>query len=264
MTISDKKQDYSILDHPRVLQYLFHPRSDFGGRAAEQTREDFMIPVDENIQVGASFHFVSKEAPVILFFHGNGEIVSDYDDLGMVFNQVGLNFLVVDYRGYGSSGGSPTVTSMIQDSHAIFDFVKAFISRKNLTGRLCVMGRSLGSASALELAEKREKGFDCLVVESGFALIKPLLETLGVFLEDIMTLPQGLENVDKIKKFSKPCLVIHAQYDHIIPFADGQALYDACSSENKQLLQIKGANHNDIFLRGMDLYLENLKNICQK
>jgi len=261
MTQSDTTQAYAILDHPRVLQYLFHPRADFGMRPPAENRQDFMIPVDETVQVGASFHSVSNAAPVILFFRGNGEIVSDYDDLGGVFNQAGLNFFVADYRGYGSSGGTPAVSTMIRDCHAIFDFVKSFMAQKKMTGQLCVMGRSLGSASALELAAKREKEFDCLVIESGFAWIKPLLETLGIFLEKNPDLPRGLENVDKIKNFSNPCLVIHAQFDHIIPFTDGQALHDACGSKNKTLLQIPGANHNDIFLRGMDLYLENLKKI---
>jgi len=73
---------------------------------------------------------------------------------------------------------------------------------------------------------------------------------------------QGFENVDKIRTFLKPCLVIHAQFDHIIPFSEGQALFDACGSKDKTLLEIKGANHNDIFLRGMGPYLEHIKKIC--
>ncbi len=261
-TQNNGDKDYSILDQPQILQYLFHPRSQVGIRPTRENREDIMIPVNENIQVGASFHFISKEAPVILFFHGNGEIVSDYDDLGGVFNQAGLNFFVVDYRGYGNSGGLPTVASMMDDSHAIFDFMRSFMSSKGFTGPLCVMGRSLGSASALELAAKREKEFHCLIIESGFALIKPLLKTLGVLFDNEGGIKPGLENVDKIRNFSNPCLVIHAQFDHIIPFADGQALFDACNSEDKSLLQIKDANHNDIFLQGMALYLSHLKKIC--
>ena len=47
-------------------------------------------------------------APSILFFHGNGEIVADYDDLGPLYNRMGINFLAADYRGYGRSTGRPT------------------------------------------------------------------------------------------------------------------------------------------------------------
>ncbi len=261
-------KDYSLLDRPEVLMHLFHPRQEQGMRPDRSSREDIMIPVDGGIHIGASFHLAAKESPVILFFHGNGEIVSDYDDLGVLFNRKALNFFVVDYRGYGSSEGSPSVTSMIQDAHKIFDFVRSYMASEKLTGPLCVMGRSLGSASALELAGERQQDFSALIIESGFAWMKPLLRTLGVFFEDENTSSpnvvknNAIENIDKIKAFSKPCLVIHAEYDHIIPFSDGQALFDACPSEDKVFLEIKGANHNDIFLRGMEDYLAHLQNIC--
>lgn len=253
---------YRMLDQPGVLMYLFHPRPEPGGRPERENRKDLMIDVEAGVQVGGSFHFSSADVPVILFFHGNGEIVSDYDDLGILFTQTGLNFFVVDYRGYGSSDGTPTVSDMIRDAHMVFDFVRTYMFSEGLTGPLCVMGRSLGSASALELAKTKQDQFSALIIESGFAWMKPLLRTLGVFLEDgDKSGHEGVENIDKIKSFLKPCLIIHAQYDHIIPFSDGQALFDACPSDNKKLLEVKGANHNDIFLRGMNEYLAHLKDV---
>jgi len=254
----------SVLDQPQVLKRLFHPRKEDRFRQKKDNREDIMIPVDDGILIGASFHRMGTQAPVILFFHGNGEIVSDYDDLGSVFNAAGMNFMVVDYRGYGKSNSTPSVTAMIKDCHEIFDFVLSYMLNHKLKGPLCVMGRSLGSASAIELGATRADDFNCLIIESGFALISPLLQTLGVdphaigFIEQ-----QGNENIDKIRTFSKPCLMIHAQFDHIIPFSEGQALFDACGSKEKTLLEIKGANHNDIFFIGMHKYLEQMKIICQ-
>ncbi|MCP3875453.1 MAG: alpha/beta hydrolase [Desulfobacteraceae bacterium] len=258
-----KIKNYSVLDHPQVTQYLFHPRPEGAYRQIKDTRKDLMISVDNGAQIGASFHFVKNDAPVILFFHGNGEIVSDYDDFGILFNDVGLNFFVADYRGYGISTGVPSVTSMMKDCYKIFDFVLEYMSKENLTGPLIVMGRSLGSASAIELCSTRSNDFNCVIIESGFAYASPLLQTLGIDPESIgFKEQQGFENIDKIRMFSKPCLVIHAQYDHIIPFSDGQALFDACTSNDKKLLEIKGANHNDIFLKGMNPYLKSLKEIC--
>ncbi|MCK7515883.1 MAG: lysophospholipase [Desulfobacterales bacterium] len=84
----------------------------------------------------------------ILFFHGNGEIVDDYDDLGPFYNRLGINFLAVDYRGYGNSTGKPTTSAMLADCHVIFKFVNDWLREKGYTGALIVMGRSLGSASA--------------------------------------------------------------------------------------------------------------------
>lgn len=255
--------NYSSLDQPQVLNYLFHPRIESGHRPRGENRDDLMIPVDENINIGASVHIANKAAPNLLFFHGNGEIVSDYDELGLFFTRVGLNFFVADYRGYGRSTGRPTVTAMMRDCHTLADFFGVYRMQNDLSGPLCVMGRSLGSASAIELASKRGHEFHCLIVESGFAYASPLLRVLGIDPDQIgFKEEQGFENIDKIKIFSKPCLVIHAQHDHIIPFSEGQALYDASGAKDKILLEIKGANHNDIFIKGIELYMQAVRKIC--
>jgi len=60
-----------------------------------------------------------------------------------------------------------------------------------------------------------------------------------------------------------PTLIIHAEFDHIIPFAEGQALYRASGARYKQLLQIPGANHNDIFMRGISSYLNAVADLCR-
>ncbi len=258
-------KNYSILDQSAVLKHLFHPRLEDRYRSTKDNREDLMIPVEDDVYIGASFHFADEGAPNLLFFHGNGEIVSDYDDLAEVFNDIGINFVVVDYRGYGKSTGTPSVAAMMNDCHIIFDFILNFIDKRSLRGGLSVMGRSLGSASALEIASAHSDKFENLIIESGFANAAALLSNLGLDPESIgFKEEQGFENIDKIKFYSKPCLIIHAEYDHIIPFSDGQALYDACASKEKKLLKIKGANHNDIFLRGMETYLSHLKSICNK
>jgi len=249
---------YAVLDQPQVLQFLFHPRRDTPGKAVSD--KAYLIPVDQDIEIGATFHLADPSFPNILFFHGNGEVASDYDDLGPIFNRQGINFLVVDYRGYGKSSGSPTVSSMLLDCHKILDFVINELENRNFTGCLAVMGRSLGSASALELAATRQESIDKLIIESGFAHAAPLLKTLGLDPDRIgFQETQGFGNVDKIRHWHKPLLIIHAQFDHIIDISQGQALYNFCPSADKDFLMIPGANHNDIFIKGFDPYMDSLK-----
>jgi fermentation-respiration switch protein FrsA (DUF1100 family) len=264
--------DYSVLDRPEILMFLFHPRPEPVVRTSQtaesQSRatgsKDILIPVEEDIAIGARFHMAEKSGANLLFFHGNGEIAADYDELGTVYNQMGINLLAVDYRGYGRSGGKPTVTAMMRDCHIIFHFVRKWLEQNNFSGPIIPMGRSLGSASVLELAAAYKNLIGGLIVESGFAYAGPLLALLGI---DFASLgfkeEKGFRNVDKIKRFDKPTLIIHAEYDHIIPYSDGQTLHDACPSGNKQLLKIFGANHNDIFMRGMQEYLTAIKNIVE-
>jgi len=132
--------------------------------------------------------------------------------------------------------------------------------RQRLQGAPHRYGRSLGSASALELAARYPAGIDGLIIESGFAFAEPLLRLLGVDLHAVnFREAEGFRNLDKIRDFRKPVLIIHAEFDHIIPFSDGQAFYEASTSPDKTLLKIPGANHNDIFSRGLTEYMAAVK-----
>jgi fermentation-respiration switch protein FrsA (DUF1100 family) len=253
---------FAALDRPEVVSRLFHPRPE-SGPPYRGPAVDVRIPVDDRDVVGGRFHMADDAAVNILFFHGNGEIVADYDDLGPLYNRLGINFLAVDYRGYGRSTGTPGVSALMADCHPVFEFVRDWLQKGGYNGPRVVMGRSLGSAPALELAAARRAEVDGLIVESGFAYAGPLLQLLGINLMAIdFREKEGFGNLDKMGVFDKPCLVIHAEYDHIIPFADGQALYDRCPSAVKHFLKIPGANHNDIFARGLDAYMAAVKNLA--
>ena len=263
--IDISKIDYSLLDRPEILMSLFHPRPEWGSHKASSSTEDMLIAVEEDIVVGARIHLAGREAPTMLFFHGNGEIVADYNDIGPLYMRIGINFFPVDYRGYGRSTGTPTITSMMRDSHIIFDYVQKWLKQRGFTGPFVVMSRSLGSASALELSSHYMEHIDGLIIESGFAYAGPLLRLLGVDMESLgIKEKDGFNNIDKIRTFNKPTLIIHAENDHIISYSEGQALYDACPATDKRLLKIPGANHNDIFLRGMKEYMEEVKNLAMK
>jgi fermentation-respiration switch protein FrsA (DUF1100 family) len=257
--------DYSFLDRPEILMFLFHPRPEVGRSKSSSDKADIMIPVEDEIGVGARFHFSDKSACNILFFHGNGEIVADYDEFGQMVNQLGINFLAVDYRGYGRSTGQPTVSAMMRDCHVIFDYVIKWLEKNAYRGPLILMGRSLGSASVLELAVHYAQQIDGLIVESGFAYAGPLLQLLGI---DTTALgfeeAEGFCNIEKIGSFTKPTLIIHAEQDHIIPFSDGQALFDACAAPQKLLLKIPGANHNDIFMHGLKDYMATIQKLANQ
>lgn len=257
--------NYAHLDRPEILLFLFHPRGEYRGVEKPPNATDVLIPVEENVVIGGRFHVAQQGAPNLLFFHGNGEIVADYDEMGPLYNRMGINFLAVDYRGYGRSTGSPTITAMMRDCHGIFEFSLKWLKDKGCTGPLIAMGRSLGSASALELASHYKDRMDGLIIESGFAYAGPLLRLLGINPEAIgFKEEKGFRNLAKIKTWDKLALIIHAEFDQIIPFSEGQALYEACPSSEKTLLKIPFADHNDIFDRGLKEYLKEIEALARK
>lgn len=227
--------------------------------------EEVLIPVEEDVVVGARFHMADKPSPNILFFHGNGEMVSDYDDFGAIANRMGISFLPVDYRGYGRSTGTPTVTTMLKDCHTILDFTTDWLRKNGHSGALVVMGRSLGSASVLELAANHGSRLDGLILESGFAHAGPLLKRLGIDADALGFKEQeGFRNRDKIRSFHKPTLIIHAERDQIISFSDAQALYDNSPARDKVLVKIPNAGHNDLFACGLTAYMAAIKTFMDK
>jgi pimeloyl-ACP methyl ester carboxylesterase len=251
--------NYPILNTRAVNRYLFYPR---GGEPVPPSTErikTLLIPVEENVEIGARCHFIHKEAPNILYFHGNGEIVSDYDDFAPLFLDLGFNFIPVDYRGYGFSSGSPSVTSMMRDCHVVLNYVQDWLLTREMRGPLLIMGRSLGSASVLELACHYEDVIGGMILDSGFAYTGPLLENLGLNSESIgFQEDDGFRNLQKIGRFHQPTLIIHGENDEIINVTEAKKLYESCPcpSEKKRLLVISRAGHNDLFSYGLDAYLE--------
>ena len=249
--------DYSVLDRPEILMFLFHPRPEWGGSGAETQGQDVLIPVEDDIAIGARLYTCKKAAPTILFFHGNGEIAEDYDDMGPVYNAFGLNFLVADFRGYGRSTGSPGVLSMFSDAHGVMRYFLKWMTENQRTGPLWIMGRSLGSAPAIDLAVAFPDKTYGLIIESGFAHTLPLLHRLGLHPAAFGGQnTRGFSNADTLARFSGPTLILHGEYDQIIPVNHAHDLFERSPAPRKKLHIIEGADHNTILMVAGRSYFE--------
>jgi len=242
-------------DHPGINALIFHPRPDYGP-APPAGAEDHLIPVTPEIHLGARFFLSDPAGPHLLFFHGNGEIVDDYDDVGPLYRQLGLSLLAVDYRGYGKSEGRPSVGTLLSDALTAFDFVYEQIRAQGRTGPFLVMGRSLGSAPAIEIASRRMEKLAGLIIESGFAHSLPLLRLIGIPVDQLgLEEKDGFRNFQKITQITKATLILHAQYDELIPLPEADTLLKNSGARRKELVVIPRAGHNDIMaLCGMDYF----------
>jgi len=251
--------NYPTLDTRAVNRYLFYPRGGEPIPSSSDWVKTILIPVTEGAIVGGKCHIADRSVPNILFFHGNGEIVSDYDDWAPFFLGAGFNFIPVDYRGYGFSTGIPSVTSMMRDCHVVFTYVKDWLACEGMHGPMVIMGRSLGSASALEIAQHYDEQVGGMIIDSGFAYTGPLLENLGLdpaaigFIEE-----NGLRNLHKMRRFSKPTLILHGENDEVIDVTEARKLYESCPAGEKRLIVIPFAGHNDLFINGRTAYRESL------
>lgn len=255
--------DVSALDRPEVLRYLFHPRKD-QTHSAPQGATDFFITVEEGVQLGVRFYPADPKEPLVLFFHGNGEIASDYDTIGPIYNGHSISFLVVDYRGYGQSSGVPTASSLLSDCHTVFREVCTWLESQGRSGLIIVMGRSLGSVPALEIASSYQNEIAGLIIDSGFARTVPLLNRLGVATDTLgISEADGFANFGKIRDIGKPTLIIHGQEDDIIPLEDADILLANSGTMRKQLMLAPGCGHNDILQRCGELYFQAISQFVE-
>jgi len=254
--------DYSLIDHPSLLSFIFYPRKDY--TFCPKNGFDLSVEVSGGASIFCRFYMGHQEWPWILFFHGNGEVVSDYDEISPFYRQKGLNLVVADYRGYGVSSGIPTLTDLAQDAHDIFKQVREDLSRRNLRKDLWVMGRSLGSISAFELAYHYQEDIRGLIIESGFPSVVRIMAHLGMPTDGM-----GLEKIDeeclqRIEKISIPSLIIHGDQDWLVPLDNAKDIYQHLGTREKELLIIPSATHNDIMLVGFKEYFDALQRFIEK
>jgi len=254
--------DYSPLDQPFLLQFVFYPRKDF--TPCPKNAFDLFVTVGNTVSISCRFYAGHREWPWILFFHGNGEVVSDYDEISPFYYQKKINLVVADYRGYGTSTGFPTLTDLVKDAHVIFKEVREELSRRNLRKDLWVMGRSLGSMAALELASKYQEQMKGLIIESGFPSVVRIMFRLGIPAPVMGREKIDRECLERIKKVFLPTLIIHGDQDSLVPVENARTIYHHLGSLQKELLIIPSATHNDIMLVGFKDYFNALQRFIEK
>ena len=263
--------DYSALDNPQASGGSFYPRQHWTD--TPEGAVDLAIPVDDGVRLSSRFFPVGRANPTVLFFYGNGETAAGYDSIAPFYNRIGANFCVVDYRGYGASGGSPAFNPMLSDARKALAWLRDAVSSLDFTGPLYVMGRSMGRHAAFELAAAASNQMEApgqmgtpgpaavssqingVIIESG----RPNLGRFTAGLDAATA--QALEDAyhAKVYAISIPTLVIHGQLDELAPLPDAVSMHDNIQSENKHLVIIPAAGHNDLMYVGFRQYFEAIR-----
>ena len=251
-------KSYTQLDHPSILEYLFHPRQEIMSTQPENSH-DINVVVDDDIILGCRLFLKNNASPTLLYFHGNGETVSDYSLIAKLYQDVDINLFVATYRGYGWSTGTPNVTSMLNDCDTIFQEFKKTVNDLGITGPVFIMGRSLGCVSAIELCHQFPESTKGLIIESGFADTLPLLKKLGIDTDHLnLSEDQGFGNIDKIAQVKLPTLILHGSADAIISIAQAEKLQAFSGARTKKFFIIPGADHNEMISRGGEHYFSTI------
>ena len=193
----------------------------------------------------------AKPAPAVIFGHGNGELIDYWPVELQKFNQMGIGLLLVEYPGYGRSSGTPSQKSITGTFVAAYD---ALLSRNDVDpSRIILFGRSVGGGAICALARQRPSAG--IILMSTFTSIQSMA---AKFLAPKFLVRDPLNNLAVIKDYNGPVLVIHGQYDNIIPYAHGAKLHRA--AKNSKLITYE-SGHNDCppdwnqFWKDMEVFL---------
>lgn len=183
--------------------------------------------------------FVKAEEPrgTLLFFHGNAGNIADRVPSIEQFHSLGLNVMIIDYRGYGRSTGMPSEEGLYKDARAAWQYLTT--DREIPFFDIVLFGRSLGGAVATQLAsEQRAAG---LILESTFTSLADMGTSAYPWLPVRWLLKENYDTLGHMDQIEIPVMIAHSPNDEIVPYRQGERLYNA-ANQPKEWLEMLGGH----------------------
>ncbi len=233
----------------------FHPMRELEGSPAEAALrfEDVRLTTDDGVKLHG--WYVPADSPggaTLLFFHGNAGNISHRVDSIALFHELGLNVLIIDYRGYGRSQGRPGEKGTYADAEAAWRYLTEHRDVK--PEQIVIFGRSLGGAVAVELATRHTPA--ALIVESTFTSGADMARRMAPWFPRWLIFLR-YDSLQRIGQVHCPVLIVHSRDDEMIPFEQGRRLFAAAPSP-KEFLELEGG-HNEGYLLCLETYRRTLR-----
>ncbi len=203
--------------------------------------QDVHFHTDDDVRLHGWWVPRSDTSRTILWFHGNaGNLSHRYQDL-LNFHNIGCQVLIIDYRGYGKSDGSPSEQGLYRDGLAAYSFL---VEQKEIPkDQIVLLGRSLGAAVATKVANRRE--IDRLLLVSPFTNVRDMVPHVLPIPGLHYLISSEFNSLDRIRDIHVPLLIIHGTDDEIVPIELGRKLFERANSP-KRFEALEGAGHNNI------------------
>lgn len=241
--------------------FVYHPEKKLVATPADAGLpfEDLYLTAEDGVRINGWFVPFQGSEGVLLWFHGNaGNMGNRIDLLQHLHEELKLNILIIDYRGYGNSEGEVSEEGTAKDALAAYDDL---LSRPDIhPERIFVFGQSLGAAVAVRLATESRIGG--LILEAPFTSVKAMTAEIFPWLPFKGLISIKYDSIRKIKSVQSPLLVMHGDQDRVVPYEQGQQIFEAADTP-KTFYTITGADHNNTYVVGGPGYFETMKRFIQ-
>lgn len=193
---------------------------------------------------GTSIHAWYCPAPesdgAVLYLHGNaGNLSHRGHSIVKVRDVLNQSVLIIDYPGYGKSGGSPSESGCYAAADAAYQWLTE--EKKIEPRKILLFGASLGGGVAVDLGSRKEHR--ALILVKTFTSAPDVGASFYPWLPVRWVMRNRFDSLGKIKKVQAPVFIAHGPPDQVVPFALGKRLFDA-ANEPKQFLVLEGQDHN--------------------
>jgi len=212
--------------------------------------EDLTLTTGDGERIHAWYIPADPSRGAVIFFHGNAGNIGHRLDTVRILNALGVDCLMIDYRGYGRSTGRPEESGTYLDAQAAWEHMTQV--RGFARSEIVLFGRSLGSAVAAWLAAENEPAG--LILESSFTSVPDLGAELYPWLPVRLLSRYGYDTRAQLRRVKVPVLVAHSPADDVIPYRHGRNLF-AAAPQSSTFLEMSGS-HGDGFMRTGERYLE--------
>ena len=218
------------------------PSIQFGNWQASQFGAEESYVDNSGVQIHV-WSLAKKDATkTLIVCHGNGETLGLMgEELNAIRDRWNVNVVAFDFRGYGKTGGQPNEIDILSDSVAVAKWIQE--NRMLQEQKFIALGRSLGGASAIEIATRTK--VDGLILDRTFSSIVDVAASRYFFFPVRWLMRNQFRSIEKIPNYTGPLLQMHGDVDVVVPYRFGKELHEASPSKPKEFISVKGLHHND-------------------
>ena len=224
--------------------------------------EDVYFPAADGTQLHGWF-IPGRGDDTLVWFHGNAANISNrVYNIMLLYQHVGANVFIFDYRGYGRSEGKPSEKGLYSDGEGVLEYLR---SRDDIDhDRLVLFGRSLGGCIVAELAMRHR--VKAVILESSFTSVDAMARynrpAIAFFIPSRLLIKSRFDSIKKMPLIHSPLMVVHGDMDITVPISMGRELFDA-ANEPKRFYEIRGATHDDTHIVGGEAYFKALRDFIE-